>query len=120
VAAAAALAVLRVLEREELMANAQATGRYLSEQLALLAARHEIFGAVRGHGLLQGLPVLAPDAAAARLATRRIVNALAADCGVLIGAEGPHGDVLKLRPPMPFGREHVDLLIRALESVAWL
>ena len=36
--------------------------------------------------------------------------------GVLIGSEGPHGNVLKIRPPLVFGREHADILIEALDS----
>jgi len=38
--------------------------------------------------------------------------------GVLIGSEGPAGNVLKLRPPMCFGPEHVERAMMALEGVA--
>ncbi len=37
---------------------------------------------------------------------------------MLIGYEGPHADILKLRPPMPFGREHADLLVEAIDAAA--
>jgi len=37
------------------------------------------------------------------------------DAGVLVGNEGRHGNVLKLRPPMVFGREHAALLLDALD-----
>jgi 4-aminobutyrate aminotransferase-like enzyme len=36
---------------------------------------------------------------------------------VLIGSEGPAGNVLKLRPPMCFGREHADRVVAALGAV---
>jgi 4-aminobutyrate aminotransferase-like enzyme/Ser/Thr protein kinase RdoA (MazF antagonist) len=118
VAAAAGLAVLDVMEREQLMANAHSTGAYLSAGLEALAARHEVLGAVRGAGLLLGVEILGKDADAARAHTRHIVNTLASRYRVLIGSEGPQANVLKLRPPMPFRREHADLVIAAVEGAA--
>ena len=118
VAAAAGLAVLEVLDREQLMANAAATGAYLREQLESVAARHESLGRVRGAGLLLGLDVLGPSAQAAKLRSKRIVNALASEFRILIGSEGPEGCILKLRPPMPFRREHADLLVQAIDAAA--
>jgi 4-aminobutyrate aminotransferase-like enzyme/Ser/Thr protein kinase RdoA (MazF antagonist) len=118
VAAAAGLAVLTVLEREQLMANAAATGGYLREQLESVAARHPCLGKVRGTGLLLGLEVLGRDVSAAKKRNKRIVNALASEFRVLIGYEGPHASILKLRPPMPFRREHADLLVQAIDAAA--
>jgi 4-aminobutyrate aminotransferase-like enzyme/Ser/Thr protein kinase RdoA (MazF antagonist) len=118
VAAAAGLAVLEVLDVERLMANAAATGGYLREQLESVAARHECLGTVRGAGLLLGLDVLGRDGSPSKLHSKRIVNALASEFAVLIGYEGPHASILKLRPPMPFRREHADLLIQAIDAAA--
>jgi 4-aminobutyrate aminotransferase-like enzyme len=118
VAAAAALAVLKVLDSEQLMANASATGSYLRERLESVAARHECLGEVRGTGLLLGLEVLGRDASAAKRRNKRIVNALAAEYRILIGYEGPHASILKLRPPMPFRRVHADLLAEAIDAAA--
>ena len=118
VAAAAGLAVLSVLDQEALMANAAATGEYLRAQLQSVAARHECLGEVRGSGLLLGLDVLGRDGAPSKARNRQIVNALSSQYGVLIGYEGPHANILKLRPPMPFGREHADLLIQAIDAAA--
>jgi 4-aminobutyrate aminotransferase-like enzyme len=36
---------------------------------------------------------------------------------VLISATGPRGHVLKIRPPLPFGREHADQLVTVLSEV---
>jgi 4-aminobutyrate aminotransferase-like enzyme/Ser/Thr protein kinase RdoA (MazF antagonist) len=118
VAAAAGLAVLRVLDSEGLMANALATGNYLREQLESVAARHESLGRVRGTGLLLGLEINGRDASAAKLRTKRIVNALASEFRILIGYEGPQASILKLRPPLPFRREHADLLVQAIDAAA--
>jgi 4-aminobutyrate aminotransferase-like enzyme/Ser/Thr protein kinase RdoA (MazF antagonist) len=118
VAAAAGLAVLKVLDDEELMANAADTGAYLSELLQTSAARHECLGAVRGTGLLLGLEILGPDPATAKQRAKRIINILASESRILIGYEGPHASILKLRPPMPFRREHAVLLSLGIEAAA--
>jgi 4-aminobutyrate aminotransferase-like enzyme/Ser/Thr protein kinase RdoA (MazF antagonist) len=118
VAAAAALAVLTVLDREELMANAAVTGAYLRAQLEAVAGRHAALGQVRGTGLLLGLDVLGNDGSPSRPRNKRIVNALASQFRILIGYEGPQASILKLRPPMPFRREHADLLVQAIDAAA--
>jgi 4-aminobutyrate aminotransferase-like enzyme/Ser/Thr protein kinase RdoA (MazF antagonist) len=116
VAAAAALAVLEVLEREELMANAASTGAYFRQQLGALSARHAALVEPRGAGLLYGMQVTAMGRLSARQFAKRIINALASQSRVLIGYEGPDADILKLRPPMPFGREHVERVVEAIDS----
>jgi 4-aminobutyrate aminotransferase-like enzyme len=116
VAAAAGLAVLDVLEREQLMANALSTGRYFHDRLQELARSRPGLGEVRGHGLMLGMEVLDPNGAPSGERTKRIVNGLR-EHAVLIGSEGPAGNVLKLRPPMCFGIEHADRVLAALAGV---
>jgi 4-aminobutyrate aminotransferase-like enzyme len=118
VAAAAALAVLDVLEREDLMSNAESTGVYLRGRLTALAAEHACLGELRGAGLLYGLQVNAAAGLTARQCAKRIINALASKGRVLIGYEGPDADILKLRPPMPFSPEHVERLVEAMDLAA--
>ena len=118
VAAAAGRAVLAVIEREQLLANAGRTGAYLRARLEALSQTHACFGAVRGAGLLVGLEVRAADAPHAKRRTKAIVNRLAAHARILIGSEGPLGDILKIRPPLPFRAEHVDLLVEAIDEAA--
>jgi 4-aminobutyrate aminotransferase-like enzyme/Ser/Thr protein kinase RdoA (MazF antagonist) len=109
VAGAAGLAVLDVLERERLAENARTTGGYFINRLRALAAKYDSVRGVRGCGLLIGVEVTD------RMLTKRLVNGLR-EHGVLIGSEGPLGNVLKLRPPMPFRPEHVDIVINALTA----
>ena len=54
----------------------------------------------------------------ARQCAKRIINLLASEARVLIGYEGPNADILKLRPPMPFRREHADRLAEAIDAAA--
>jgi 4-aminobutyrate aminotransferase-like enzyme/Ser/Thr protein kinase RdoA (MazF antagonist) len=118
VAAAAGLAVLEVLERERLMANAAETGEQLRAALEALRKTRACFGELRGAGLLWGLEVVGADGRGDRAQARRIVDALARDHGVLTGLEGPAGNVLKLRPPMTLRAPHVELVAAALAASA--
>ena len=115
VSSAAGLEVLRVLLREGLQQNARDTGAYLKEGLKTLAERAALIGDVRGTGLLIGIDLVkdpgsrapAPEAAV------EVANRLS-EAGVLVGRTGPHGNVLKVRPPMTFRKPHADRLIAAL------
>jgi len=37
--------------------------------------------------------------------------------GVLLSRIGPHDNILKIRPPMPFSRQNADLLVDTLDAV---
>jgi len=117
VSAAAALAVLDVIEDERVLARVEATGRVLGDELRALAGEHPEIGDVRGVGLAWGVEIVTdpgtrePDAAR----TRAIRDAMR-DAGVLVGTTGPHGNVLKIRPPLALEARHVPTLIAALTT----
>jgi 4-aminobutyrate aminotransferase-like enzyme len=118
VSIAAATAVLDVIESEQLLDNVTTAGQALLEGLTELATRHDCIGGVRGCGLftavefVQGQDVDAPDAARASL----VVNELR-DRHILISASGPHENVLKIRPPLPFTADHATQLLGELDDV---
>jgi len=120
VAARAGLAVLDVIDREALLANAGSTGKYFRERLQAVASEHAGFGRVRGTGLLLGLEVRGADAAAAKSRTKQIINVVKNRSRILIGYEGPNGSILKLRPPLPFQPAHADLVAAAIGEAAAL
>jgi 4-aminobutyrate aminotransferase-like enzyme len=111
------MAVLDVIEEEDLMGNASRTGGYLKEGLESLAKRFEIIGDVRGRGLFIGAELVldrnartpAPGEAA------RIVNRLR-HRGILLSTDGPAENVLKIKPPMVIGKVEVDMFLRVLED----
>lgn len=117
VSAAAGLAVLDVIEDEELQANALAVGEHLRRELGNLAARHEIIGEVRGHGLFLGLDLVADrdSRAPATDAASRLVNRLR-DKGVLTSTIGPGENVLKLRPPLVLAAVEADFFLERLDE----
>jgi len=105
VAAAAALAVLDVLEDERLPQRAVAVGERLRTAIAGLGKPDVV--EVRGTGLLAGVQLSSADLAA------RVADALREE-GILVGRTGKHEDVLKIRPPLAFDDEHTELLVAAL------
>jgi 4-aminobutyrate aminotransferase-like enzyme/Ser/Thr protein kinase RdoA (MazF antagonist) len=116
VACAAALAVLAVIEDEGLVANAAETGSYLRQGLQALAGRHPVIGDVRGEGLLLGVELVDEERVPAAARAGRVTEAMR-ERGILISATGPAGNVLKIRPPLVFQREHADLLLQTLDEV---
>ena len=105
-----ALAVLDVLEREKLLANARDTGHYVHQGLLSLSNRYPTIRAVRGAGLFLGVQM------ESRELTARVVNDLRRE-GVLIGSAGRNADVLKIRPPLVFARAEADVLLETLDGV---
>jgi 4-aminobutyrate aminotransferase-like enzyme len=117
VAASVGRAVLEVIEREGLMANAKSVGEHLRAGLRELAQRHEIIGDVRGHGLFVAAEFVTDRTTRepASEATRATVDAMR-ERGVLISRTGRDDNVLKIRPPLPFSRENADLLLNTLDD----
>jgi 4-aminobutyrate aminotransferase-like enzyme len=115
VACSAALAVLAVLEDEDLVANAAEVGRYLRQGLLTLAGRHPLIGDVRGEGLLLGVELTDETGEPAAADAHQMTEALR-ERGVLLSATGPAGNVLKIRPPLVFQRDHADFLLQALDE----
>jgi acetylornithine aminotransferase len=96
VAAAAALATIGVIQRDELLANVEAVGSYVRERVESLG--HPLVTGVRGAGLLRGIALAEP--VAAQVAQR----ALAA--GIIVNPVAP--DAIRLAPPFILTREQVD------------
>ena len=117
VSAAVGLSVLDVLHDEQLMDNARQVGAYTLAKLAELAGRHPLIGDVRGAGLFFAVELVRDRATkqGAAAETGRLVN-LMRERGVLISRIGPHDNILKIRPPMVFAREHADLLVDTLDG----
>jgi len=116
VACAVGLAVLDVLEREGLQERAVRVGETLRSQIEGLAQKHRLIGEVRGAGLFIGVE-LVRDRSTLEPAEREaaaVVNRMR-DLGVLIGRDGPDGNVLKIRPPLVFDENHALQLTDALD-----
>ena len=111
-------AVLDVMRDEALQAHALGVGSRLLVGLRAIAERHSLIGDVRGSGLFLGVELvrdresLEPAAAEASYVSNRMREE-----GILLGTDGPHHNVVKIRPPMPFDDEDADFLVRVFDRV---
>jgi len=118
VSCAVGLAVLDVVKDEALQENARAVGDYWIFALKNLQQEFPLVGDVRGSGLFLGLDLVvsretrepAPQQAS------YVVNRLR-ESGILAGTDGPHHNVIKLRPPLIFSEADAALFCATLESI---
>jgi 4-aminobutyrate aminotransferase-like enzyme/Ser/Thr protein kinase RdoA (MazF antagonist) len=118
VACAAGLAVLDVLEEENLQQHALRVGAHFIEGLKTLQGHYALIGDVRGSGLFLGIDLVLDRETreAAPLQASYVVNRLR-DCGILAGTDGPHHNVIKLRPPLVFSEADADLFVKTLDTI---
>jgi 4-aminobutyrate aminotransferase-like enzyme/Ser/Thr protein kinase RdoA (MazF antagonist) len=118
VACAAGLAVLEVLEEERLQMNALKVGDYLQDNLRALQQRFPLVGDVRGSGLFLGLDLVLDRTTrlAAPVQAAYVVNRLREN-GILTGTDGPHHNVIKLRPPLMLSQRDAELFTEILGAI---
>ena len=111
VCCAAALATIEVLEDEGLFDRARDLGQIALARLQAAAVGHDAVRDVRGIGLMIGVELA--DAATAEAVQRRCL-----DAGLIVLTCGPHGEVLRLVPPLTITDADLDqglaILIDAL------
>ncbi|MFU8926032.1 aspartate aminotransferase family protein [Acinetobacter puyangensis] len=118
VSMAAAQAVLKVIQEEQLQAHSQQVGALLQAELTKLMERHECVGDVRGAGLFIGFELVkdrqskTPD----KVLALDLIEELRNTHRVLTSVAGPYGNVLKLRPPLAFQVQDIDWLVNALDQ----
>jgi acetylornithine aminotransferase len=105
VAAIAGLAVLAVIERDGLLEHVTAMGDHLVASVEGLG--HPLVSGVRGRGLLRGIVLREPIAAA--------VSDAALDAGFVINA--PRPDVLRLAPPLIVTGTQLDSFVAVLPGL---
>jgi 4-aminobutyrate aminotransferase-like enzyme/Ser/Thr protein kinase RdoA (MazF antagonist) len=112
VSMAVGLAVLDVIEEERLRERAERVGGYLMDGFRVLAGQHPQIGDVRGAGLFIGVELVRDRQTLepATEETARLVERAKED-GILLSAEGPYSNILKIKPPMQFMETDADLLL---------
>ncbi|MGH6665132.1 MAG: aspartate aminotransferase family protein [Pseudolabrys sp.] len=122
-ACAAALAVQRVLRRDDLLANVRRQGAYLARRLHERFGNHPFVGDVRGRGLFQGVELVAdrgskePFDPALKLHSR--IKREAMTRGLMVypmggTADGVRGDHVLLAPPFIIDSGAIDRIVERL------
>jgi 4-aminobutyrate aminotransferase-like enzyme len=113
-ACAAGLATLRSTIDDGLQAHALDVGAHLLAELRGLQSAHDLIGDVRGSGLFLGVE-LVRDRVALTPATEEAAGIVGRmrELGVLVGTDGPHHNVIKIRGPMPLTARDAECLVAA-------
>jgi 4-aminobutyrate aminotransferase-like enzyme len=117
VSAAAALANIDVMLRDNLPEQAASKGEYLMKRLNEMKENYSIIGDVRGKGLMIGVELVNDQAKKTPAASEtRKIRDLCREKGLLIGSGGVKGNVLRLQPPLVIIKEQIDRALDVLEA----
>lgn len=110
-------AVLNVIEEEQLKENVVSVSQYFFDQLADLQKQYKCIGSARGQGFFIGIEFIIPDSNyEPNQALCQHVKQYCKDHQILLGSDGPHDNVLKLKPPLCFTTKNTDAVINILEK----
>ena len=117
VSMAAALAVIKVIEEEDLKRNAATTGAYLRERLEGLKEKYAVVGDVRGLGLMQGIEMV-KDRETKEPYPQGVLKVFEETKrrGVLIGKGGLYSNVIRTGMMLNSTKDQVDELVQALDA----
>lgn len=114
----AGIAVLDILQDEQLQENARTVGRHLKSRLLALAEHHQLIGAVHGMGLYLGVELVRD-----RMTLEPATEETAAICerlrelGIIMQPTSDRMCVLKIKPPLGVTLEDVDYFADTLDRV---
>jgi 4-aminobutyrate aminotransferase/(S)-3-amino-2-methylpropionate transaminase len=114
----AALANLRILERENLVENARRMGEILLPGLARIQQRYpERLGCLHGKGLVAGIQAVRPGGKSPDPQTALAINLKCFHKGLLMFAPvGVGGECVKIAPPLVIGEEPLRESIEVFEE----
>ena len=108
--------VLSFIQRNNLQKNALLTGKYLKDQLILLAKKYPIIGDVRGKGLFLGIELTDKELKPLKDHANYLANRMK-EFGILMSTDGPDDNVMKIKPPVIFNKEDCDRLMFYLDKI---
>lgn len=110
-------AVLEVIEKENLQANALNIGNYILAGLEKLKLKHNVIGDVRGKGLMLGIE-LVKDRTTKEPAKSECAQVLETckDLGLLLGKGGLYGSVIRFSPPMCLTQADADFMLEVFDA----
>ncbi|XP_077182819.1 5-phosphohydroxy-L-lysine phospho-lyase isoform X2 [Paroedura picta] len=118
VSCAIGIAVLDVIEKEQLQAHALQVGSFLMELLHQQKEKHPLIGDVRGAGLFIGVDLVqdqterSPATQKAEFITKRLKEEF-----IILSTDGPGRNVLKFKPPLCFNKKDAQLVVDKLDKI---
>ena len=111
-------AVLDIIEEEKLQQNAHKVGQKLKNMLLELKNKYRFIGDIRGEGLFLGIEIVedkdllipSPEK------TFHLVNQMK-EMGILLSADGPNHNVIKIKPPLVFDIDNASFLVETMDSL---
>jgi len=116
VSCAIGLSILEVIEEEGLKEHAKRTGNYLKDHLRGLQKSHSVIGDVRGHGLFLGMELNGLDGQPLTDLAILLKNKLR-EQHILVSTDGPHDNVIKIKPPLSFNQANCDELVSKIDTI---
>ena len=108
--------VLRVIREEQLQENALETGNYLKAELKKMQKEFPVIGDIRGQGLFLGIELTDDDLNPQTDKAAYLANRMK-ELGILMSTDGKDVNVMKIKPPIVFSRNHAEMLLEALQQV---
>ncbi len=116
VSCAIGMEVLNVIHREKLQQNAKKQGNYFKDELHQIAQKFECIGDIRGQGLFLGIEFVkdrqlkTPNTEVAQYLKNKL-----RENHILVSTDGPHDNVIKMKPPLCFNQQNINQVIHEME-----
>ena len=117
VSCAIGMAVLEVIEEEELQKNAFEVGQYYQKCFGELQSQFPQIGDVRGSGLFIGVDLVKPGTKDPDTSLAHHLKNSLRERHILVSTDGPADNVIKSKPPLCFSKENVDEVIGNMEEL---
>jgi 4-aminobutyrate aminotransferase / (S)-3-amino-2-methylpropionate transaminase / 5-aminovalerate transaminase len=115
---AAALAVLDIMEEENLPENARRIGEIIKVRLDEISENSKYIGDVRGRGLVMGIEFV-EDKKTKEPSPKKTLEFInrCSQKGLLVGRVGMFGNVIRVAPPLVINEEEADEALNIIEAV---
>ncbi len=116
VSCAIGLAVLDVIEEEQLQQRAKQVGDQLKSLLKDLQKKYPAIADVRGYGMFLGVEFAEENYEPLTELASRLKNKLR-EARILVGTDGPHQNVIKIKPPLSFSMQNASELANDIDRI---